>query len=327
MVLKNLLVELSENQRRQYLDAQALLRASLAAQSEAAQVRGSMIWRELRGVRYLIRTSARSAQRVIGPDSAQTQAIYSDFMQRKSAAQERSKSLGLRLDEQRKLNRVYGVGRTPKVVVDVLQALQKADLHEKFLMVGTHAMYAYESACGAAVGTEALATRDLDLLFDSRKRLAFVSTLERLDTSFIGVLQKADPSFKVMRDRLQTAVNADGFEVDIIRRKATASEPHPMRMSAAEDDLWAVQVPSGEPMLSGRKFEQMVVSTAGHMVMMRTLHPLDFIRIKCALAQTAQRDPLKKPKDALQSRIVQYLWDEYLQYRPQEAALSASAAP
>ncbi len=118
-----------------------------------------------------------------------------------------------------------------------------------------------------------------------------------------------------MRDQLQTAVNADGFEVDIIRRKASTDEPHPMPMSNFENDLWAVQVPSGEQMLSGRKFEQMVVSTSGHMAMMRTLHPLDFIRIKSALAQTAQRDPLKKPKDALQARIVQHLWDGYLQHR------------
>lgn len=304
-------LELTENQSRQYIDAQALLRAYNEAMVDAAQVRGSMIWRELRGVRYLIRTSAASAQKTIGPDSLETQAIYARFMERKAMATTRVKSLGARLDEQRKLNRVYGVGRAPNVIVQVLQALQKAGIAEQFLTVGTNAIYAYESACGVRVGTEAMATRDMDLLFDTRQRTAFVSTLRRLDSSLLAVLRKADPSFRVMRSQLQTAVNDDGYEIDIIRRTAKDGDPHPMRMSADEDDLWAVQVSSGEKMISGRRFQQLVVSVSGHMAHMQTLHPLDFIDVKSALSADSQRDPLKRPKDGLQARVVQSLWDQH----------------
>ena len=210
---------------------------------------------------------------------------------------------------------MYGVGRAPNVIVQVLQALQKAGIAEQFLTVGTNAIYAYESACGVRVGTEAMATRDMDLLFDTRQRTAFVSTLRRLDSSLLAVLRKADPSFRVMRSQLQTAVNDDGYEVDIIRRTAKDGDPHPMRMSADEDDLWAVQVSSGEKMISGRRFQQLVVSVSGHMAHMQTLHPLDFIDVKTALAADAQRDPLKRPKDALQAQVVQSLWDQHgLQY-------------
>ena len=127
------LLELTENQSRQYIDAQALMRAQGEALEDAAQVRGSMIWRELRGVRYLIRTSAASAQKTIGPDGTETQAIYDRFMERKQAATARVKSLALRLEEQRKLNRLYGVGRAPNVIVNVLGALQKAGISSQFL--------------------------------------------------------------------------------------------------------------------------------------------------------------------------------------------------
>jgi Nucleotidyltransferase len=308
-------IEQGENQNRQYIDAQALLRAHTFALKAAGEVRGSMIWRELRGVRYLIRTSVSSAQKTIGPDSEVTRKIYPDFMDRKKASVERVKSLSARMQEQRKLNKVYRVGRTPNVVVKILQSLASAGLADKFLTVGTHAMYAYESACGVMVAPDALATKDLDLLFDSRKRLAFVSTLQKLDTSLIGVLRKADRSFHVMRDQLQTAVNDDGFEVDVIRRIATDSDPHPLRMSDDENDFWAVQVPSGQERLSGRLFEQMVVSTSGDMAMMRTLHPLDFVRIKQALGNRPQRDALKRPKDLLQAALVQHLWSEWLCHR------------
>jgi hypothetical protein len=304
-------LELTENQLRQYIDAQGLMRAQGEALEDAAQVRGSMIWRELRGVRYLIRTSVASAQKTIGPDSTDTQAIYTRFMERKEAATTRVKSLTARLDEQRKLNRVYAVGRVPNIIIKMLNALQKAGISSQFLTVGTDAIYAYESACGVRVGNEAMATRDMDLLFDTRQRAAFVSTLRRLDSSLLAVLRKADPSFRVLRDQLQTAVNDDGYEIDIIRRIAKDCHPHPLRMSSSEDNLWAVQVSSGEKMGSGRKFKQLVVANSGQMAMMQTLHPLDFIRIKNELAASSQRDPLKRPKDSLQAGVVQTMWDQH----------------
>ena len=81
-------------------------------------------------------------------------------------------------------------------------ALQKAGIAEQFLTVGTNAIYAYERACGVRMGNEAMATRDMDLLFDTPQRTAFVSTLHRLDSSLLAVLRKADPSFRVLRARL-----------------------------------------------------------------------------------------------------------------------------
>lgn len=83
-------------------------------------------------------------------------------------------------------------------------------------------------------------------------------------------------------------------------------------MSAKAEDFWAVQVASGNQWVSGRKFEQMVVSPRGDMALMRTVHPLDFVRVKTSMAASPQRDPLKRPKDALQAEVVQRLWDEYL---------------
>ncbi len=45
----------------------------------------------------------------------------------------------------------------------------------------------------------------------------------------------------------------------------------------------------------------MVVATSGDMALMRTVHPLDFARIKLALSQQAGRDANKRGKDALQA--------------------------
>jgi len=310
--------ECSEKQIRQYLDSSATFLHAAQAQKAAAEVRGSMAWREVNGAEYLIRSNASGGQHSLGRRSLGTEAMHAKFVDRKESAQTTLKARTQALNEARKLNRVFGVGRTPNIVVGILQQLQRAGIADQFITVGTHALYAYESMCGVRVSSGALATQDIDLLFDTRKRMAFLSTMKRLDTSLIGVLQRADKTFRVMPDKLQTAVNNDAFEVDLIRRNAVQEDPHPLRMSDHEDDFWAVQISSGERLVSGRRFEQMVVANNGEMAMMRTVHPLDFVAVKHALSMSPSREAAKRPRDALQARIVEDLWTEYM--KPAEDA-------
>ena len=217
------LAGLQENQLRELVNARSAWHNFQEARREAQQVKGSMVWKKVGGHSYLIRKSAAGAQKSLGAKGPETEAMNASFQARKARAEARLSAMKQRLEEQRKLNRLYRVGRTPNVVVRALAALEAAALGDKFLVIGTHAVYAYETAAGVQVDSGAMATRDLDLLFDARKRVAFVTTLKKgEDHSLIGVLQKADPSFRVMRDQLQTAVNDDGFEIDIIRRRNQA---------------------------------------------------------------------------------------------------------
>jgi hypothetical protein len=308
-------VELEEKQLRQLSDAQAAWRNFQQARKDAAEVRGSMKWKTVNAGTYLIRVSATGSETSLGPQDADTQAMYDSFHRRKAPAEARLKAMKARLDEVRKLNRLYKIGRTPAVVVRSLAAIDDAGLSDQFLTVGTHALYAYETAAGVRVESGAVATLDLDLLFDANKLRTFTSRLKKSDArSLINVFRKADPTFRVMRDQLQTAVNDDGFEIDIIRRQATEGDPHPLRMSDDEDDFWAAQVDQSEKLASGRKFENLVVAANGEMATMRTLHPSDFVRLKAELSKRPGRDLLKAPKDRLQAMVAQELWDKYLQH-------------
>lgn len=312
MIFSTLFLDQSESQKRQFIDAETVFLAVAKAKKTASEVRGSMLWRELRGKTTLIRTSAKSAQKSLGPRSAETEAIYANFMARKKSAEERLKALRVQLATQQRLNRALRVGRVPNVVVGVLNALESMGVQEHFMVVGTHALYAYETAAGVRIAEEAMSTRDVDMLFDARKHIAFFTAMKKLDSSLIGVLRKVDPSFEVVDDQRYTARNQDGFEVDIIRRAAKDTDPHPLRMSGEEDDFWAVQVSMGERLQSARRMDQVVVATSGEMALMRTIHPLDFARIKQDLSKQVARDPNKSGKDALQSRIVTELANEYL---------------
>ena len=103
------------------------------------------------------------------------------------------------------------------------------------------ALYAYETAAGVRIVQGALATQDVDLLWDARKRMRFITDLARLDSSMLKVLQRADKSFERKPGQNETAINAKGFEVDFLRRQPEGDDPHPFRFSDDEDDLWPVQ--------------------------------------------------------------------------------------
>ena len=307
-------MELSEAQTRQYIDADGAWRALNAAGLAAAEVRGSMMWRTQARRRYLIRVATTGAQTSLGPESPENELIFERFMARKTAAEARQQQLRSVVQQHIRLNRALRIGRVPNMVVSTLNALSKAGLQPHFLTVGTQALYAFETACGVRVQTEATATQDIDLLLDTGRYLQFATTMKRLDTSLLSIFQRVDKTFSLRDDQKYTAVNANGFEIDVIRRTAhqrPGSEPHPLRVSDFEDDFWAVQVSSGQALLDGGRFSQTVVAANGSMATLHTPSPENFVRIKTQLSQKPDRDPLKSRKDKLQAQVVQRLLDEH----------------
>ena len=178
---------LSESQLRQYIDAESVFTAWRRAKADAKTVRGSMFWRDLRGKATLIRVSTTGSQTVIGKESLENREIYDRFIKRKADSSQRVKSLKEALDEQTRLNRALRVGRTPDVVVRILNALDENGYAEHLTTVGTHALFAYEAAAGVRIQPKALATRDVDLFFDVRKRLSFFEKINKSEGSLIQV--------------------------------------------------------------------------------------------------------------------------------------------
>ena len=304
--------ELTDLQKRQYIDAESVFMALRDAEKAAQAVRGSMLWRQVSGKTYLIRTNIDNSQKSLGARSLELDAVYKKFMARKKISSERVAGLRQTLQLHQKLNRAHRVGRTPEIVVKILNRLHKSGISEHFITVDTHALFAYESSCGVRFMDEATTTQDIDLLMDTQKQLLLASTLLGQSESLLSTLQKVDPTFDLRDDQLYTAVNASGFEVDVIRRIAKNHDPHPLQATPAERDFWVVQVANGAQMASSARFSQMVVAASGHMALMTTLHPVVFSRLKQALALSPTREPLKKSRDALQARAVGELVDEIM---------------
>lgn len=310
------MLERSADAMRQYIDAVAVFEAHEEALVEAAQVRGGMYWHKgpatAPGQTYLVRTSASGGEKSLGPRSPDTEAIYQKFRDRKAQAEERLAGLKAALAQHKRMNRALRVGRVAPLVVEILNRLASTQLSEHFRIVGTHALYAYESAAGVTFSQDAVATRDIDMLWDVRKRVAFATALHRVDSSMLEVLRKVDASFRRRQSQKYTAVNKDGFEVDILRREQMADDPHPVQLSGDEEDFWVAQAPRAQQLLDSAAFSAVIVASNGDMARMNTLHPMAFVRFKRWMCTLPERDPIKRRRDALQADAVEHVVRQYL---------------
>ena len=188
-------IALSDNTARQVIDSTTLFEEFVRVKNRAKPYAGGMYWKRQGDYEYLVKTSPDNRQRRIGPRSDETVRIHEEFVARKQEHESRLKSLRVALTDAERLNKALKAGRVPNVVVSVLQALANAGLGQYFTVVGTHALYAYEAAASVRIVQGALATQDVDLLWDARRRVKFVTDLGRLELSMLRVLQQADATF------------------------------------------------------------------------------------------------------------------------------------
>jgi len=301
---------LPDNAARQAIDSAVIFRAWLSAAAEARRFAGGMYFKREGDYEYLVKTSPTNRQQRLGRRSPETEATYLSFTEAKQAAQKRNKSLGSALQEAERMNKALKVGRAPNLVVDVLNALEASGLSPHFTVVGTHALYAYEAAASVRIEAGAMATQDVDLLWDARERVQFLGTMDKLDSSVLKILQQVDPSFRRMDTQLESVINDKGFMIDFLRRRAVDGDPHPFRSTDDESDLWPVQAARAEAFLNTPRFEQPIVSVTGRMALMRTVAPRVFVDFKYWMPELDDRPPAKRRRDRLQAEIVQRLLDE-----------------
>ncbi|BDU58235.1 hypothetical protein LMORI2_12170 [Limnohabitans sp. MORI2] len=306
-------INIPDNAARQWIDSSTIFQEFQSTKLKASNYAGGMYWKKQGSYEYLVKTYPDNRQQRVGARSAETELIYQEFSAKKTAIEARLSTLRIALKEAERLNKALKVGRAPALLIDILQALEDSGLADHFTVVGTHALYAYEMAAGVRIEQAALATLDVDLLWDARKKVQFISDMAKLDDSVLSVLQRADRTFVRKEGQNESAINATGFEVDFLRRMQEGDDPHPFRFSDDEDDIWPVQAMRASVLTSAPKFERVVVSATGRMAKMRTISPQTFVEFKYWLAEKAQaRDPIKRRRDERQARIVQKLLNEQL---------------
>ena len=286
-----------------------------------------MGWKAVGGREYLVRVdgpAARRRARSLGPRSPDTERTLHAFTIGKEQARDAAARTSQRLQEMARVNRALRLARVPLPAAKIARVLQQRGvLGRNVTVVGTNAIYAYEAASGVFVATEMLATGDLDILLDARRKLRLRG--EEEPPALMDMLRDADRSFTLVGAAGFRAVNADGYQVDLIKPmpKDVLSSREADTLSPS-DDMRAAHIPNMRWVANAPKFEAMAVGADGLPVPLVCPDPRAFALYKLWMGtQDATRDPVKRVRDVQQAHAVAGIVNEHyplLPFRPEHLA-------
>jgi len=309
----NLFNDLSLEQMRQMVDLEQVFSAYRNAQREwNAQYQGVMTWRTAANGESYLRRRQGAVDKGLGPRNPDTEAIKAGFDEAKARVKDKLDGTSARLDQMAPVNKALRLGRVPITTAKVLRKLDEAGaLGRNILIVGTNALFAYESRAGVQFLSESLSTGDIDCLFDAKARIG-LSVIDLKAEGIIGLLRRADKSFDITRKGSYTAENSKGFMVDLIMPmpKNSMRKTRRTKFPQIEGDLEPIEIEGLSWLLNSPKFEAMAVGEDGYPVRIVSPDPRAFALHKYWLSSRDDRNPLKKQRDLLQSNIIMKITQE-----------------
>ncbi|MFH0726377.1 MAG: nucleotidyltransferase domain-containing protein [Pseudomonadota bacterium] len=312
------LYEMSNEQRRIFINTAQLHEAYTDTFDKSRAYRGGMHWKKAKDREYLFRSRDRYGYgQSLGPRSSETEAIYNRFHENKKNLDNKLNELRQKLREQARLCKAVKIARTPKLVTAILRLLEQHKLMGRNLtVIGTNALYAYEASAGVFFESGLTSTRDMDILWDVRTRLRLLST-DPVDTSgLIGILRKADKTFDPIGRKSFRAVNHTGYMVDLVKPEPRSIRAKEVRRMGEDGDLEAVEIKNLDWLVSSPKFTSTVIGEDGFPAGMIAPDPRAFALHKLWLGRQQDREPIKKKRDQAQAQALCRLILQYLPTYP-----------
>jgi hypothetical protein len=242
---------------------------------------------------------------VLGPRGLETEQAREAFDRGKATAQEQEAAVRTRLEKMAPVNRAMGLARVPGIVARILRRLDQAGvLGEQVCVLGTNALYAYEAKAGVRFESGLLATGDMDIGLDTRRSLALAA--KAMPRGLLPLLQAVDSSFSVRRGDFR-AVSKSGFLVELITPlpRKSMRQRSPKRLGGgSEPDLEAAELWKLEWVVEALRFDAVAIDEDGLPCKIVAADPRWFAAHKLWLSKRADREALKKPRDADQGRAV-----------------------
>lgn len=317
------LKELSTEQRRIAVDTAQLYEHLVELQAERLTLRGGLYWKTVAGHDYLVRVTDRTGgNRSLGPRSPETENAYREFVKSKSDLDVRIKSINEEIARQAKFCVAAGVNRVPRLASDIVRSLDASGLLGSHLIIlGSHAMYAYEMAAGVQLKAGLLQTEDLDTLLNTKAEIELAGSVR--SAGLLGILQDVDATFKPQRKRSFRAVNAKGFMVDLIRAPIDAAGGLALTSIGTGIDLVAEQLRGLEWLTALPLMSQIVIADNGFPVRFVVPEPRVFALHKLWVSLHPTRDPIKRKRDLHQAEAVVQLSLDYFNLRFDDPAIKA----
>ena len=303
--------ELSGEQTRRLVDSEQRYDTYRRALQKLHQsYRGSMTFKRVKEQDYLYHIIDGVAKS-LGPRSAQTESLVSAFQEGRERQRQRRDTLRKAIDTEARVDRAMGLGRAPSVVADILRKLDRAGLLGRGIsVVGTNAIYAYERLAGGSFPASLLATGDIDLLFDGRRRLRMLIRDDQAE-GLTGVLRRVDDSFSLVAPGAYRATNDQGFMVDLIQPQQAALASLRTAIGNA-DDLQAAEVEGLAWLQNVPQIEQTLLDERAQPFTMIVPDPRAFALHKLWLSERVDRDVVKARRDREQAILVARIVTDYL---------------
>jgi hypothetical protein len=296
--------ELSNEQRRQLIDAQQLFQAWRPLDKER-RARPNLYWNTSKGIRYLY-TKRNGVRTPLGRETPDLLKQKTEHDARGKRLRQLIRPLGERLTQMAPVNRALRIGRLPTLPAKVLRRLDDRDLlGDHIIVAGTNALYAYETAAGVVTGGDIVATGDADLLWDARRSLELAGD-SLIPGGLLGLLRNIDQTFEAHYG--YNATNSEGYVVDLI----TPDDAGLPSQLGGSNDLEATPMEGAAWLLDAPRFEQVIVAADGVPLRIVASEPRTFALHKLWLSRRHNRQPPKKPRDAAQARFVAEIAKTYL---------------
>ena len=292
---------LTDTQTKVYADARQYFEVYRDAARRVAAFPGWMFWKRYpNGKDYLVHAYDRTGKgTTLGGPSPENEARLQEFKTQQSEAKLRLKIAKDHLAEHARFCKAARINRVPRHPAAIIRAFREKAPTVELLVVGAHALYAYESLSDIHFLPAVMETQDLDVLWDSSARLIATiagKTSESAMPTMLDVLRSVDAMYTRNEERTFQARNAAGFSVDFL----TVSEATPTNRS----ERIAPLVVSGLDALMAATISEIVIDQDGLPLEICVPDPRLFAAHKQWLSERPDRPPGKRDRDRSQSDAV-----------------------
>jgi hypothetical protein len=185
-------------------------------------------------------------------------------------------------------------------------------------------MFEYEVQAGVQIESGLVATADIDLLYDARRRISLAVTGFATE-GLIGLLKKVDESFAPITPKSFRAANRDGYLVDLIRPEAkdVFRDDLPAALSEFPEDLEGIAMFGLGWLINSPKVEAAVIDERGYPMRVVAIDPRAFALHKAWVSDRQDREPLRAARDLEQAKAAAKIAMHYLKKSFDSPELSA----
>lgn len=291
----------------------------LSARQSLQALPASMYWAERSGSQYLyVKQNGNDNGTSQGVRSLETEQRFASFTEEKKQAQERAASADALIQTRSTLYRRLRMPTLPDKQAEILRKLDiEGLLGTDLMVVGTNAFSAYEWAANAIFPAGNEETQDFDLTWcrDTPASLTFAGTdsvEKKARKTLFSVLRSIDPSYKINPRKPYQALDADGYEVELL----AAPSCHPLPKDEAFAPMQTLI--EQEWLLLGRPVSAVVATERGRACPLTVPDPRFMGLHKLWLADKPERNLVKRDKDRRQGDV---LLDAVRHFMPQSHPL------